>query len=303
MKKYKIFIILFTLVVLCADSLLAFNIITKLDSSTKKKNDFSYDCDSFDKAVLASNRGTVKYFKSNLLDYSEVFISPLSIQGSLYNCLDEDNPKLFKYFGNGFQSWSKSGELFKEDGFKTIESGKTYTSHELVGTLQDLSFGFITDLAKEIDFSSKTTFSVFYYNAVMKNAIFDENKSLICVDDEVLYKETSSYKSIKLMCSDNKHAMYFIDGDLKNFSFDNFEKKKLKIGVSPYIWQTIGSVDDLVKRFNVHNINLKVIEQFGFDSKFYKKGVADNIDIIYAQDYYIILVNEETGLILGLGSR
>jgi hypothetical protein len=271
----------------------------------------SYSCKTFEEQVEASNKSTFNWFLDRV-DYepSSVLYSPLAIQSTLYDKYDRQGIeasylfKLFKYGGNGYKSWDESGKLFSSDCFKTIFADEVDSKDYLLGKLNSITDGGITELGDNSKVEDKLDYSIFSLNSKIKDAYCSPETGTIIYEGEMGYKKTSDYEAIKLDLSDNKHSVYLINGNFDNFEYSGFNSKKATALIKPYGWQSSGTVKVNIGGTQPESIRLNILNQFSFSQDDYKsdKHNTKYKDYIYFDDkYHIIITDNETGLALAYG--
>lgn len=272
----------------------------------------NYSCKTFEEQVEASNKSTFNWFLDKV-DYeqSSVLYSPLAIQSTLYNKYNKQGIeasylfKLFKYGGNGYKSWDESGKLFSSDCLKTIFADEVDSKDCLLGKLNSITDGGITELGDNSKVDDKLDYSIFSLGSKIKDAYCSPETGTIIYEGEMGYKKTSDYEAIKLDLSDDKHSVYFINGNFRNFEYSGFSNKKANVLIKPYGWQTTGTINiDVESNKQDDNIKLNILNQFSFSKDGYKsdKHNTKYKDYIYFADkYHIIITDNETGLALAYG--
>jgi hypothetical protein len=267
-----------------------------------------YNCKTLDSAIKASNKGTLDYFLNNSDSYDSVFVSPLAVQGTLYSYYNKESKtynQLFESFDNGYTDWTNASDLFVGEGFVKIDGSTVSDSESLVGVLSNSTKGYVNSLSSEIDFDENTIFSVLAIQAELKDAKYDSDLDVIYTKKNVKYKKTDSYEAVKFDLEDDRHTVYLVNGDLKDFSVDDFDNTDKYVMITPYIWQTLGNMNNLVSKFTKDSIDLKVINQFGFGTDSYTEKTMPKTEdsITFSQDYYVVVTNSETDKIVGVGKR
>lgn len=272
---------------------------------------FTYTCETKEEQVKNTNEGIMKYYLDAIDPiYDTIFISPLGIQKTLYDYYDmqdKNNPAIFQYFHNGYKSWSQSGKLLDYECFHSILPNTVDNKSSLLGKVRDLTEGYIKSLGADEDYNTGTLLSICSINYPIKNAYFDDTLDMIWYSGVVNYKKTSEYEAVSLPLSNDIYTVYLIDGDLTNFTFDDFTEKEADLMIDAYTWQAHGTINGLATALNNQECELDILTQFGFsDSGLEKKELGD-IDtesaLYYMNEYSVIVTDTETGTILAIGKQ
>lgn len=272
---------------------------------------FTYTCESKEEQIKNTNDNIMKYYLQTIDPvYDSIFISPLGIQKTLYdyyNNQDKNNPAVFQYFNNGYKSWSQSGELLNYDCFSSVLPNTVDSKEALLGKVKDLTDGYIKSLGGDDDYDTNTLLSICSINYPIKDAYFDNSLNMVWYSGVANYKNTSDYEAVSLPLSNEKYTVYLIDGDLTNFTFDDFKKKDVNLMIDAYTWQAHGSINGLATALNNQECELNILTQFGFnDSNIEKKELADldtESTLYYMNEYSVIVTDTETGTILAIGKQ
>ena len=185
-----------------------------------------YINDTVSSAALKANEHVLEYYKNGISERDSIFISPICIQSSLYKLYDNlgiQDESLFESYENGVEDWDTSEQLLQDDNYYLINAGEMSTEYQLEQRVKNLSGGFIREIMRDMHFTDKTVFSVFSFKPVFNNAVHNKVTGTISIEDDVLYKETDTYKAVKLLCNDNIHSVYLIDGSFDDFTFGLIE--------------------------------------------------------------------------------
>lgn len=272
---------------------------------------FTYTCESKEEQIKNTNDGIMKYYLTTIDPiYDSIFISPLGIQKTLYDYYDEqdkNNPAIFQYFNNGYSSWSQSGELLNYDCFSSILPNTVDSKDALLGKVKDLTDGYIKSLGGDDDYDTNTLLSICSINYPIENAYFDDTLNMVWYSGVANYKKTSEYEAVSLPLSNEKYTVYLIDGDLTNFTFDDFKEKKVGLMIDAYTWQAHGSINGLATALNNQECELNILTQFGFNDSNIEKKELGEIDaesaLYYMNEYSVIVTDTETGTILAIGKQ
>lgn len=285
-------------------------LITNRNSPVIEKK-FAYTCESKEEQIKNTNDGIMKYYLQTVDPiYDSIFISPLGIQKTLYDYYDnqnKNNPAIFQYFNNGYKSWSQSGELLNYDCFSSVLPNTVDSKEALLGKVKDLTDGYIKSLGGGDDYNTNKLLSVCSINYPIKNAYFDDISDVVWYTGVVNYKKTSEYEAVSLPLSNEKYTVYLIDGDLTNFTFDDFKEKKVELMIDAYTWQAHGAIDGLATALNNQECELNILTQFGFNDSNIKKKELDDLNtkylLYYMNEYSVIVTDTETGTILAIGKQ
>lgn len=291
--------------------LIYFLIIILTGSFSITISDSVYECKTAKEQVLASNKSTLDYFDSAIDDnYDTIFISPIGIQGSLYNYYesqDKQRAELFKLFDNGLKSWDESGEIFNQSCFNTVTTVGVDSEEALLGKLSDASDGYIKELGVDINTGENIIYSVFNLEYGIKGAVYDEKNDTIEYEGDIAYKKGTDYEAVKLDLSNDNYSIYLVDGDIKNLTFDSFKKQNAHVTILPYIYQSSGSVNNLASKLAKDDIGLYIFAQYGYDSHNHEvvKSFESTVDTSYlfATEYYFAVVDNSTNLIVAIGKN
>lgn len=280
-------------------------------SSSVTVSDPVYKCKTAEEQVLASNKSTLDYFDSAIDDnYDSILISPIGIQGSLYNYYesqDKQIAELFKIFNNGLNSWDESSKIFNQSCFNTVTTDGVDSEDALLGKLYDVSDGYINLLGVDIDTGENIIYSVFNLEYGIKGAVYDEKNDTIEYEGDIAYKKGTDYEAVKLDLSNDNYSIYLVDGNIKNLTFDSFEKQNAHVTIVPYIYQSSGSINNLASKLSNDDLGLYMFAQFGYDShnhevvKSFKSTI--NTSYLFATEYYFAVVDNSTNLIVAVGKN
>lgn len=272
---------------------------------------FTYTCESKKEQVKNTNDGIMKYYLEKINPvYDTIFISPIGIQKTLYDYYDnqdKNNPAIFQYFKNGYKSWSQSGELLNYDCFNSILPDTVDSKEALLGKVKDLTDGYIKSLGSDEDYGTNTLLSVCSINYPIKDAYFDDTSDIVWYQGVANYKKTLEYEAVSLPLSNEKYTVYLIDGDLTNFTFDDFKKKNVNLMIDAYTWQSYGAINGLATALNNQECELNILTQFGFNDSNIEKKELPNIKtesaLYYMNEYSVIVTDTKTGTILAIGKQ
>lgn len=281
------------------------------DSSSVTVSDPIYKCKTAEEQVLASNKLTLNYFDSAIDDnYDSILISPIGIQGSLYNYYesqDKQRAELFKIFDNGLKSWDESSEIFNQPCFNTVTTAGVDSEDALLGKLYDVSDGYINLLGVDTDIGENIIYSVFNLEYGIKNAVYNKKNDTIEYEGNITYKKGTDYEAVKLDLSNDNYSIYLVDGNIKNLTFDSFEEQNAHVTIVPYIYQSSGSVNNLASKLSNDDLGLYMFAQFGYDSHNHDvvKSFESTVDTSYlfATEYYFAVVDNSTNLIVAIGKN
>lgn len=288
--------------------LIYFLIIILTGSFSITISDSVYECKTAEEQVLASNKSTLDYFDSTIDDnYDSILISPIGIQGSLYNYYesqDKQRAELFKIFDNGLKSWDESSEIFNQSCFNTVTTVGVDSEEALLGKLSD---GYINTLGVDINTGENIIYSVFNLEYGIKNAVYDEKNDTIEYEGDIAYKKGTNYEAIKLDLSNDNYSIYLVDGDIKNLTFDSFKKQNAHVTILPYIYQSSGSITNLASKLAKDDLGVYMFAQYGYDSHNHEvvKSFESTVDTsyVFATEYYFAVVDNSTNLIVAIGKN
>lgn len=291
--------------------LVYFIIIILTGSFSITISDSVYECKTAEEQVLASNKSTLDYFDSSVdNNYDTILISPIGIQGSLYNYYesqDKQRAELFKIFDNGLKSWDESSEIFNKSCFNTVTTVGVDSEEALLGKLSDASDGYINELGVDINTGENIIYSVFNLEYGIKNAVYDEKNDTIEYEGNIAYKKGTDYEAVKLDLSNDNYSIYLVDGNIKNLTFDSFKEQDAHVTILPYIYQSSGSVTNLASKLAKDDIGLYIFAQYGYDSHNHEvvKSFESTVDTSYlfATEYYFAVVDNSTNLIVAIGKN
>ena len=288
-----------------------FLIIIKTDSLSINISDSAYKCKTAEEQILASNKATLDYFDSVIDDnYDSILISPIGIQGSLYEYYesqDKQKAELFKTFDNGLKSWDESGEIFNQSCFNTVTTVGVDSEEALLGKLSDVSDGYINTLGVDTITGENIIYSVFNLKYGIKGAVYNEKTDTVEYEGNISYKKGIDYEAVKLNLSNDDYSIYLVDGDIKNLTFDYFKEQNAHVTIVPYIYQSSGSVTNLASELSNDNLGIYTFAQYGYDSNNHEtvKSFESKVDTsyIFATEYYFVVVDNSTNLIVAIGKN
>jgi hypothetical protein len=141
----------------------------------------------------------------------------------------------------------------------------------------------------------------------LKDGIYSSKDDMIYYDGEIDYKRTDEYEAVKIPLSNDDYSIYLIDGDLTNFTTEDFESKVALVNVAPYIWQSSGKMNNVASKLGYTDTDLVILNQFGFGAsnhevvETYTSETTDTY--YYVTDFSFIIVDNETGLMLAFGKH
>lgn len=311
-KKDKIFdaiLITIGIVILIVLGLLIWLITGHSNPIIEQK--FSYTCESKEEQVKNTNDNIMQYYLNDIEPvYDSILLSPLSIQKTLYDYYDsqdKNNPAIFQYFNNGYNSWSQSGEILNYDCFHSVLPNEVDTKEALLGKVRDLTDGYIKSLGADNEYNLNRLLSICSIDYPIKGAYFDDTLDMVWYSGVANYKKTSDYEAVSLPLSNEKYTVYLIDGDLSKFDFNDFKEKDVNLMIDAYTWQAHGSINGLATALNHEECELDILVQFGFDnSNIEKKEMAikdTESTLYYMNEYSVIVTDTETGTILAIGKQ
>lgn len=308
-KILNVAMIVIGVVIIIVLGIFIYLIANYTNPATEKK--FTYACESKEEQIKNTNDGIMNYYLTSIDPiYDSIFISPLGIQKTLYDYYDnqgKNNPAIFQYFNNGYNSWSQSGEILNYDCFSSILPNTIDSKNALLGKVKNLTNGYIKSLGSSEDYDTNTLLSICSINYPIKNAYFDASLDMVWYSGVVNYKKTSEYEAVSLPLSNDKYTVYLIDGDLTNFTFEGFKEKQVGLMIDAYTWQAYGSIDGLATTLNSQECEMNILTQFGFNDSGVEKKELNGIDaesaLYYMNEYSVIITDTETGTILAIGKQ
>jgi hypothetical protein len=272
---------------------------------------YDYSCSSYEEQVKNTNTTTLSYYITSVDNkYDTILMSPLSIQSAIYDYYSNQNtqkPEVFDFFQNGYNTWYESGAIFKSDCMISELPGVVASSETLVGRTTVDTENVINTLGFSVDYDENTLYSIFYMKYGLKDGIYSSKDDMIYYDGEIDYKRTDEYEAVKIPLSNDDYSIYLIDGDLTNFTTEDFESKVALVNVAPYIWQSSGKMNNVASKLGYTDTDLVILNQFGFGAsnhevvETYTSETTDTY--YYVTDFSFIIVDNETGLMLAFGKH
>lgn len=273
--------------------------------------DYDYDCSSTNEQVEATNKSSLDYYSKSIKgNYKDILISPLSVQGSIYKYYNKDDrqkPELFKFFGNGKNTWKQSGEIFNNASIISYMPDVIDTEDTLIGKAEDDSSGFLKVLGDSKTYKKNTLYSIFQLSSGIRDGVYNSKNEMICYNGGVEYKKVKDYEAVKLELTDLRYSLYLVKGDISSFNTDGFKKKYATVKVGSYTWQSYGKLNELAKELGYAETDLVVLNQFGFSNKNHRvvnrfKATEKEI-YTYKKGYSALITDSNTGLILAVGKH
>lgn len=308
-KICNITIILLGLLILYV--LVNFILLVSFNTGVFSTRSLSYECNSYEEQISNTNKGSIKYYKDAIDDlYDSIIVSPVCIQGSIYeyfNSVNVQKPEMFTHFNNGFRTWNESGAIFNNPCFSTFLPNEIDSKETLIGKSSDKSGGFLSNLGVDAEYDSSSLYSIFHLEYGIKDACYSSKSDMIYYDGVIGHKKTSEYEAIKLPLSNESYSVYLIDGDIGSFSTDDFDEETALVELSPYTWQSYGKINGLANSFCYDLSDVIILNQFGFSESNHKvveEFESDtNNKYFYVSEYSIIVIDEKSDFIILIGKH